>query len=70
MMKPTLFAVLGAFALMGFMGGCEGKAPVVHMCKTYTDAAACAADDACQWMGEANPGEEGAVAKCKAKPKV
>lgn len=60
--------VLGVFGLMGFMGGCEGKAPVVHMCKTYTDEPACVADEGCYWQGDPNPGEEGAVAKCKAKP--
>ena len=41
-----------AFGLMGTMGGCEGKAPVVHMCKTYADVDTCKADTTCKWNDE------------------
>lgn len=54
-------AMIAAFGLMAF--SCEGKSPVVHMCKTYEDQAACWNDEACEWKAEAFPNS----GRCKAK---
>ena len=54
--------IAAAFGLMGMMGGCEGKAPVVHSCKAYADEPTCSADELCKWK----QGADGAY-KCKAK---
>ena len=54
----ALFTIM-AFGLMAF--SCEGKAPIVHICKSYVDQSTCVADQTCKWKEEADGN------KCKAR---